>query len=105
MNLSVGHVLIIALFLLAISLWMQDYFLDTEMLEIFLTVCLTLPHVVMLVFLLTNILRRCHSLETATRTLATFTWESSVSNAIICINNFKQLPLFPYFNCDVLQQK
>ena len=64
MNLSLAfHILILALFSLSLSLWMQDYFLDTKMLEIFMTVCLTLPHVVMLVFLLTNILRRCHSLR------------------------------------------
>ena len=64
MNLSLAfHILIMNLFILALSLWMQDYFLDTKMLEIFLTVCLTLPHVVMLVFLLTNIVRRCHSLR------------------------------------------
>ena len=64
MNASLSfHLIIVSLSVLTLSLWMQDYFLDTKMLEIFMTVCLTLPHVVMLVFLLTNILRRCYSLR------------------------------------------
>ena len=64
MNASLSfHLLIIGLSSLTLALWMQDYFMDARVLEIFLTVCLTLPHVVMLLLLLSNILQRWHSLK------------------------------------------
>ena len=64
MNASLSfHLLIIGLSSLTLALWMQDYFMDARVLEIFLTVCLTLPHVVMLLWLLSNILQRWHSLK------------------------------------------
>ena len=64
MNVSLSfHLIIVALSALTLALWVQDELLDGCMLEIFLTLCLTLPHVVMLLWLLSNIVRRCQSLR------------------------------------------
>ncbi|CAI8049658.1 hypothetical protein GBAR_LOCUS27341 [Geodia barretti] len=64
MNASLSfHFIMMALVGLTLALWIQDYFLSSFTLEIFLTVCLTLPHVVMLLWLLSNIVQRCQSLR------------------------------------------
>ena len=64
MNLSLAfHLIVMALTTLTFAAWMQDYFLNSLTLEVFLTVCLTLPHVVMLLWLSSNIIQRCQSLK------------------------------------------
>ena len=64
MNASLSfHLIIIALTSLTLALWIQDYFLSSFTLEIFLSVCLSLPHVVMLLWLLRHIVTRCQSLR------------------------------------------
>ena len=64
MNLSLSfHLIITALCALTLALWIQDYYLNARFLEIFLSVCLSLPHVVMLLWLLRHIVTRCQSLR------------------------------------------
>ena len=64
MNASLSfHLIVMALSSLTLALWMQDTFINTFTLEIFLTLCLTLPHVVMFFLLLSNIVRRCQPLR------------------------------------------
>ena len=64
MNASLSfHLIMMALSCLTLALWIQDSFLNSFTLEIFLTVCLTLPHVVMLLWLLSNVVQRCPSLR------------------------------------------
>ena len=64
MNVSLSfHLIITALTSLTLALWIQNYFLSSFTLEIFLSVCLSLPHVVMLLWLLRHIVTRCQSLR------------------------------------------
>ena len=64
MNISLSfHINILALSLFSVGLWIQDYYLNARILEIFLSVCLSLPHVVMLLWLLRHIVTRCQSLR------------------------------------------
>ena len=64
MNASLSfHLIIIGLSALTVALWIQDSFLNVQSLEIALTLFLTLPHVVMLLWFLSIILQRfcnCH---------------------------------------------
>ena len=59
MNLSLSfHLIIIALAGLILGLWVQDYYLNARTLEVILTVLLTLPHVAMLLWLLSIVWKR-----------------------------------------------
>lgn len=60
MNASLSfHLTIMGLSGLVVALWIQDYFLDAQTLEIALTVILTLPHVVVLLWLMYIVLQQC----------------------------------------------
>lgn len=73
MNVSLSfHVIIMALAILGLGLWIQDYVFNAETLEIFITICLTVPHVVMFVWLLRNILRRCTPLKNCYQNIRQF---------------------------------
>ena len=62
MNISLSfHINILALSLFSVGLWIQDYHLNVRFLEILLSVCFSLPHVVMLLWLLRHIVTRCQS--------------------------------------------
>ena len=73
MNVSLSfHVIIMAVAILGLGLWIQDYVFNAETLEIFITICLTLPHAVMFVWLLRNILRRCTPLKNCYQNIRQF---------------------------------
>ena len=59
MNMSLSfHLITIGLCAAVLALWMQDFILDAYSLETFLTVLLTFPHAVMLVWLIYQIIHR-----------------------------------------------
>ena len=59
MNMSLSfHLITIGLCAAVLALWMQDFILDAYSLETFLTVLLTLPHAVMLLWLIYQIMHR-----------------------------------------------
>ena len=57
------HLIILSICCLTIALWIQDYYLNARSLVIILTVCLSLPHVVMLLWVLKNVVKGCQSLK------------------------------------------
>ena len=58
-NMSIAfHLLILSLCCLTVGLWIQDLFLNASFLEVFLTVLLSLPHAVMLLWLLKSAMKR-----------------------------------------------
>ena len=58
-NMSMSfHLIILSMCCLTLSLWIQDNYLNAYSLEMILTVCLTLPHIVMLLLLLKNTVQK-----------------------------------------------
>ena len=86
MNASLSfHLIMMGFSGVTLALWMQDYFLDSFTLERLLTVCMTLPHVVMFLWLLSTIVRRCQSLRNCYhKTKQVLLWENAVSYALMC---------------------
>ena len=63
MNVSLSfHIMIIGLSLLTIELWVEDFFLGAYSLVIVLTILLTLPHVLMLVWMIYYILHHLNAI-------------------------------------------
>ena len=64
MNASLGfHLIMMGLSALIVALWIQDSFLNTQSLEIALIFFLTLPHVVMLLWFMSVVVRHCGFLK------------------------------------------
>ena len=73
------HLTILSICCLTIALWIQDYYLNARSLVIILIVCLSLPHVVMLLWVLKNVVQRCQSLKNCYNRTKHFFGKSEVS--------------------------